>query len=562
MFCKQCGNEMKDGAKFCAKCGAPAANPVWEETDRSPKKEKSKPLQILLLLLIALTFVVVILIVVFLLGKGKDREEEQIFGGHGEGRTEEAKEEKEEPKKPEQKEFTGVKKNVNIEIRQVDNSKFPEITLYASVTDEAGETVKDLDREDFHVKEIDKNGTVTDASLGEVYQVLNQDKISVNLVLDASGSMDSYSKMQQAKNAAIALVDQMSLDKGDQVEVISFDSYVYLEQDFSSQAQVIKDSINGIGTNGSTALYDALYAGLFQTYYESGAKCVIGFTDGMENASSYTFDDVVSMAQNTGIPVFIIGIGEEYDADALQSLASQCSGKYYSANVHDLQSILEDIYLSIYHEQQDYYVFKYTTTNQEAPTEFRDVVLETSETAEISGYYQKAYIPQADITGAFSKSYMDLDYILDFSSQRAVTDSDLAGLSLAELRIARNEIFARHGRQFKDSMLNQWFYSKTWYLNLPEKYSPADFDAIVPSPLSKLESDNASFIINYENMIMENQDIFPDAGSTLLSDYDLALSKPVLLRALDQLNAYTPTSVLEENKRLVQEAIEKEEIQY
>ena len=458
--------------------------------------------------------------------------------------------------------YTGEKTDINIEVRQVDNSKFPEVTLYTSITDNGGNTIENLTKSDFDIKEIDSNGDVVNVSIDDVYQVLNEDKISLNLVLDASSSMDSYNKMQQAKNAANALVDYMELTKGDQIEVISFDDFVYLEQDFSSQKDIVQNAINGIGTNGSTALYDALYAGLFQTYYEEGAKCVIGFTDGMENASSYTFDDVVAMAQGTGIPVFIIGIGEEYDADELQKLANQCSGKYYSANVNDLETILEDIYISIYREQQDYYVFKYRTTNQDNLAEFRDVVLETSNTTEFSGSYRKAYVPQTDITGAFSATYMNQDYILDYSDKRTITEPDLAGLSLAELRIARNEIFARHGRQFKDNMLNQWFYSKTWYLNIPSKYSPNDFDAMRPSPLSKLEIDNANFIKQYEDSIMSNQDIFPDASNVKLSDYDLALSKAVLRNALNQMQLYQDTSILEENIRLVQEAINKEDIQY
>lgn len=53
------------------------------------------------------------------------------------------------------------------------------------------------------------------------------------------------------------------------------------------------------------------------------------------------------------------------------------------------------------------------------------------------------------------------------------------------LRIARNEIFTRHGRQFKATMLNQWLYSKIWCLNIDTKYSPGDFDAIWSNPLSK-----------------------------------------------------------------------------
>lgn len=474
----------------------------------------------------------------------------------------ETPEEGEQETEAEEQVYTGEKTDINIEVRQVDNSKFPEVTLYTSITDNGGNTVENLTKSDFNIKEIDSKGDVVDVSIDDVYQVLNEDKISVNLVLDASASMSSYNKMQQAKNAADALVDYMELSKGDQIEVISFDDFVYLEQDFSNQKSIVQDAINGIDTYGNTALYDALYAGLFQTYYEEGAKCVIGFTDGMENASSYTFDDVVAMAQSTGIPVFIIGIGEEYDAAALQSLADQCAGKYYSANVNELETILEDIYISIYREQQDYYVFKYKTTNQDNPTEFRDVVLETSNTTEFSGSYRKAYVPQTDITGAFSATYMNMDFILDYSDQRVVTDSDLAGLSLAELRIARNEIFARHGRQFKDNMLNQWFYSKTWYLNIPSKYSPDDFDAIRPSPLSRLEIDNVNVIKQYEDMIMSSQDIYPDASSVKLSDYDLALSKVVLRNALNQMQSYPDTSTLEENIRLVQEAINKEDIQY
>jgi hypothetical protein len=368
--------------------------------------------------------------------------------------------------------------------------------------------------------------------------------------------------MQQAKNAANALVDQMDLASGDAVEIISFDDYVYLEQEFSSQADELHTAIDNIDTGNMTALYDGLYAGLFQTYYESGAKCVIGFTDGMENASSYTFDDVVNMAQNTGIPVFIIGIGEEYDSAELQELADLCSGKYYSADVTDLETILEDIYVSIYREQQDYYVLKYTSDNLSDVDEFRDVVVETSDYTEFSGYYKKSYIPQADIYGAFSDSYMDQDFMIEDSDVRTVTEADLASMSLAQLRIARNEIFARHGRQFKDSMLNQWFYSKVWYLNIPDKYAPDEFDAKTPSPLSKLEIANANFIKQYEEDLMAQQDIYPDAANTLLSDYDLALSKAVLKKAYSQIQSYSSTAILEENKKLILEAINKEEVSY
>ena len=462
------------------------------------------------------------------------------------------------------KPYTGERKSIDIEVRQVDNSKFPEVALYTSITDDNGEVVKNLKKKDFDIQEIDKDGNVIDASIEDMYQVMNEDKISIELVMDASGSMSDYNKMQQAKNAATALVSEMSKRAGDQIEVISFDNYVYLQQSFSSSEQALKTAIENILENGGTALFDGIYAGLYQTNLESGSKCVIAFTDGMENASSYTFDDVVNMAKNTGIPVFIVGIGTSYEIDEsqLQSLATQCSGKYYSANDTDLESILEDIYISIYKEQQDYYVVKYKTSNTEDKDKFREVVLQTSEVSEFTGYYKKSNIPETDVSGAFSSDDSTKDFMLDFSSNREVERSDLDGMSLAQLRIARNEIFARHGRQFNDPLLNQWFYSKTWYLNIPVKYSPNDFDKNNPNPLSKLERSNAEFIMSFEKEKMESEDIYPDAANEQLTEYDLALSKPVLKTALSQMKGYSSSSTLNDNIKKVQEEINKEDVQY
>lgn len=458
--------------------------------------------------------------------------------------------------------YTGEKTDININVRQVDNSNFPNVTVYVSITDDEGNSVENLTKSDFNITEIDKDGNVSGATIDDVYRVVGEDKINVNLVLDRSGSM-SGTKMTQAKNAANALIDYMTLESGDRAEIISFDDYVYLEQDFTSQEDKLVTAVDNINPGGSTALFDAIYAGVYQTYYENGAKCVIAFTDGEENASSYTFDDVVDIAQNTGIPVYIIGIGDySYDSTILKDLAAQCSGSYYSADESDLQQVLEEIYIGIYREQQDSYVFKYTASNLNDVGEFRDLVIETSESAAFEGRYVKSYVPQSDIAGAFSSDYADLDFILDFTSTREVTDADLAGLSLAELRIARNEIFARHGRQFKDPLLNQWFYSKDWYLKLPMKYAPDVFDKNNPDPLSSIEQANTNFILNYEKNLMNTNDIYPHAATEPLTEYDLALSKPVLKTALEQMNRYSSTATLEENKRLVQEAIDNPDVEY
>jgi N6-adenosine-specific RNA methylase IME4 len=133
-----------------------------------------------------------------------------------------------------------------------------------------------------------------------------------------------------------------------------------------------------------------------------------------------------------------------------------------------------------------------------------------------------------------------MDFMFAHSSTKELSRSELTGLSLAELRIARNEIFARHGRQFWDPYLNKWFYSKQWYLAIMVKYSPDDFDRM-PSPLTDLERTNIRLIREFENNIRDNEWIFPNSSTQRLTEYDVMLSKPILEKALGQI--YTMAGV-------------------
>ena len=79
-------------------------------------------------------------------------------------------------------------------------------------------------------------------------------------------------------------------------------------------------------------------------------------------------------------------------------------------------------------------------------------------------------------------------YVLPDSSYNYYSYDDLSGMSTYDLYIARNEIFARHGRMFNRTDLQDYFNSQAWYEPI---YSPADFDAIQNSVLSDCEMQNA-----------------------------------------------------------------------
>lgn len=84
-------------------------------------------------------------------------------------------------------------------------------------------------------------------------------------------------------------------------------------------------------------------------------------------------------------------------------------------------------------------------------------------------------------------------YILPGSNKKKLDKQDLEGLSKQELRIARNEIYARHGRIFNDKKLQDYFESKSWYEGIipAEEFSDSE-------ELNKIERENILFIKKYE----------------------------------------------------------------
>ena len=85
-------------------------------------------------------------------------------------------------------------------------------------------------------------------------------------------------------------------------------------------------------------------------------------------------------------------------------------------------------------------------------------------------------------------------YLLPDSDSRELTEADLAGFSKIECRLARYEIYARHGRGFSDVSVTKYFSNYGWY---QEQISYQDFDEF---SLSEIEMKNRDLIVKYEKM--------------------------------------------------------------
>ena len=95
---------------------------------------------------------------------------------------------------------------------------------------------------------------------------------------------------------------------------------------------------------------------------------------------------------------------------------------------------------------------------------------------------------------------------MELFEDKPITTQMLRGLSLHELRLLRNEVYARHGRTFKSQWLMQYFFSQPWYQPL---------DTFADEDLSGADKQNVETIVAYENKIHDELGRQPIARSLL-----------------------------------------------
>lgn len=159
--------------------------------------------------------------------------------------------------------------------------------------------------------------------------------------------------------------------------------------------------------------------------------------------------------------------GSSYDSDSTSSF-----GSYSTNNNSNYSSSYDDYYDE---DEDDYY-------DDEDEDDYYDY-----EDEEDYYDYEDEYEDDYDYEDSTS------GYVLPQSDSKKLKKSDLYGLSKEELRIARNEIYARHGRRFQDEELQEYFDEQDWYDGYIE---PEDF--VDSQMLSKLERRNAKFILKFE----------------------------------------------------------------
>lgn len=200
------------------------------------------------------------------------------------------------------------------------------VAIYATVTDQDGRLVPDLQQEHFEVFDNLKPAPIT---------LFKSDvqPITVVVMLDTSGSMTM--NLDLLKQAAERFVTRLL--PADQARIGSFSEKIIISPTFThDRDELIRILHNDIQFGNPTFLWDAIDESMTALSRETGRRVVLVFTDGEDETSQRrSFKDVLTRAQNEDYMIYAIGLeshilGQTTRPDRhLRQLAEATGGGYF-----------------------------------------------------------------------------------------------------------------------------------------------------------------------------------------------------------------------------------------
>jgi VWFA-related protein len=242
------------------------------------------------------------------------------------------------------------------------------VVLHATVRDGKGRFVSGLQKQRFRVYENDRSQTI------ELFQ--HEDMpVAVGLVVDNSGSM----QRKQSDVAAAALAFVRSSNPEDEMFVVNFNENVTFglpnTELFSAKPSELDAALMGVPARGTTALYDALEAAFTHLQKASrDKKVLIVVSDGGDNASTHTLNQVLQDARRSDAIIYTIGLFDEYDTDrnprVLKQIAHATGGEAFfpdqtGAVTKICEGIAEDI--------RNQYTIGYAPANEKLDGSYRTI---------------------------------------------------------------------------------------------------------------------------------------------------------------------------------------------
>jgi Ca-activated chloride channel family protein len=171
------------------------------------------------------------------------------------------------------------------------------VSVPVIVTDRDGKFIPNLTEKSFTLYEENVRQSIDNFSSVEV-------PFNVALILDTSGS--TRFKLEEIQEAALSFIDQ--LRDQDRVMIVSFDSHVYIDSEFTNDRKKLRKAILQTRTGGATRLYDSIDLVLTERLAKmTGRKAIVLFTDGVDTGSKLaTGLSTIDLVEESGVLLYAI----------------------------------------------------------------------------------------------------------------------------------------------------------------------------------------------------------------------------------------------------------------
>jgi VWFA-related protein len=189
--------------------------------------------------------------------------------------------------------------------------------------------------------------------------------VSMGIVIDNSGSM----REKRPKVAAAALELIKASNPQDEVFIVDFNDVAYLDSEFTNNIKKLEQVLDKIDTRGGTAMRDAISMSIdyAKGNGKKNKKVLLVITDGNDNTSNETLEQLVRKARQSEVLIYSIGLLNDEEPregraakHALNDLATASGGlSYYPKSLSEVETITPQIA----HEIRNQYILAYTPTN-------------------------------------------------------------------------------------------------------------------------------------------------------------------------------------------------------
>lgn len=180
-----------------------------------------------------------------------------------------------------------------------------------SLVDDRCNVIKNVNKADLQIKvKDDVNAKYIDTDILSINPLISfkdwQNRAVFSCILDWSGSMEAYDLQAQREYFGL-LFDHLKVTF--KTAVFKFSSSVYKLLDLSDNIEKIKKAINEEIPVDATALYDAIYLGMVPVIKAPYFRFGIITTDGIDNSSKSSINNVTSLAYKNEVSLIVLGFG-------------------------------------------------------------------------------------------------------------------------------------------------------------------------------------------------------------------------------------------------------------